>query len=121
MIDAIASMPGGATGLIGGGAAQPTAAAFSQLLEQAGAGGDRAAVRDAATKLVSSTFIMPVLETMHESPFLKPPFAPSFAEKRFTPLMDQIIADRITNASSFPIVDAIVDRLLGPPEPSHES
>lgn len=94
---------------------------FSQILHQAAQQNDRAVARDAATRLVSSVFIMPVLAALHDSPFVKPPFAPSFAEKQFRPLLDQHIADRITGASSFPLVDVIVDRLLGPaasPDPA---
>ncbi|MHC4082608.1 MAG: hypothetical protein ACYS15_12755 [Planctomycetota bacterium] len=90
---------------------------FSQILHQAAQQNDRAVARDAATRLVSSVFIMPVLASLHDSPFVKPPFAPTFAEKQFQPLLDQHIADRITGASNFPLVDAIVDRLLGPESP----
>ena len=89
-------------------------AAFSQVLNQAAQVQDRAVARDAATRLVSSVFIMPVLASLHDSPFVKPPFAPSFAEKQFQPLLDQQIADRIAGAANFPLVDVIVDRLLGP-------
>jgi len=56
-------------------------AAFSQVLQQAARGRDREAARDAATRLVSSVFVMPVLASMHDSPLLEPPFAPTFAQK----------------------------------------
>jgi Rod binding domain-containing protein len=90
---------------------------FSQILDQAAQNRDRAVARNAANQLVSSVFIMPVLASLHDSPFLEPPFAPSFAEKQFQPLLDQHVADRITGASNFSLVDAIVDRLLGPESP----
>jgi Rod binding domain-containing protein len=96
-------------------------AAFAQVLQQAADGRDRDAARDAATRLVSSVFIMPVLASMHDSPFLKPPFAPTFAQKQFQPLLDRHLADRITGSANFPLVDVIVDRLIGPepaPEPA---
>jgi hypothetical protein len=38
------------------------------------------------------------------------PFAPTAAEHRFGPLLDQEIADRIANATHFPLIDAIVAR-----------
>ena len=95
-------------------------AAFSQVLQQAARGRDREAARDAATRLVSSVFVMPVLASMHDSPFLEPPFAPTFAQKQFQPLLDRHLADRITGSASFPLVDVIVDRLLGP-EPAPAS
>ncbi|MHC4218134.1 MAG: hypothetical protein ACYSU7_06715 [Planctomycetota bacterium] len=90
--------------------------AFSQILHAA-KGRDRAVARDAATRLVSSVFIMPVLKSLHDSPFLEPPFAPTYAERQFQPLLDQQISDRISGAANFPLVDVIVDRLLGPETP----
>ena len=104
--------PGGSAGLRSG-------ALFSQVMHNAAQGSDRDVAREAAAKLVSSTFVMPVLESLRESPFLGPPFAPSFAQKRFQPLLDQQIADRITTAANFPLVDMIVDQLLG--ESEHKS
>jgi Rod binding domain-containing protein len=93
-------------------------AAFAPVLEQAAQGRDRQAARDAATRLVSSAFVMPVLASMHDSPFLEPPFAPTFAQKQFQPLLDRHLSDRITGSANFPLVDVIVDRLLGPEPPA---
>ncbi len=91
---------------------------FNAVLNKAAQDQDREAVRQAAAQLVSSTFIMPVLQAMHDSPFLEPPFAPGYAEKRFQPLLDQQVADRLTNAARFPLIDVIVERLMGPARPS---
>ena len=110
--DILASMPSVGMPPVHGGGQQ-----FSQILDQAAQNKDRAVAREAATRLVSSVFIMPVLASLHDSPFLEPPFAPSFAEKQFQPLLDQHVADRITGASNFPLVDVILDRLLGPESP----
>ncbi len=90
---------------------------FAALLGRASASQDREIVRQAAAQLVASTFIMPVLQSMHDSPFLKPPFAPGFAEKQFQPLLDQQVADRLTSAARFPLIDLITDRLMGPEKP----
>ncbi|MHC4414920.1 MAG: hypothetical protein ACYS0G_06525 [Planctomycetota bacterium] len=87
---------------------------FAQALQQTMRPSDRETARVTATQLVSSAFIVPVLSSLRESPFLEPPFAPGFAEKRFAPVMDQLVADRIAAAANFSLVDAIVDRLLGP-------
>ncbi len=111
-VDIVASMPVGRT-LPARSGGEP----FSQVLHQAAQDRDRAVARDAATRLVSSVFIMPVLAALHDSPFLEPPFAPTFAEKQFQPLLDQQIADRIAGAANFSLVDVIVDRLLGPELP----
>ncbi len=94
--------------------ARPAGEGFSRIFDLAQKSRDRELVRDAATKLVASAFIMPVLATMHDSEFLEPPFAPSTAQKRFQPLLDQHLADRIAQGANFSIVDVIVDRLMGP-------
>jgi len=93
---------------------------FNAVLNKAAQDQDREALREAAAQLVSSTFIMPVLKAMHDSPFLEPPFAPSYAEKQFQPLLDQQVADRLTTAARFPLIDVIVERLMGPARPSEE-
>ena len=92
-------------------------AVFSTLLDHASETQDREAVRQAAAQLVASTFIMPILQSMHDSPFMKPPFAPGFAEKQFQPLLDQQVADRLTTTARFPLIDVITDRLMGPEKP----
>ena len=95
---------------------------FAQLLQQATGGQTRREIaREAATQLVAAALIMPVLESMRDSPMLRPPFAPGLAEKRFAPLLDQQIADRIAGAANFSLVDQIVDRLLGPITPPSSS
>ena len=95
---------------------------FAQLLQQAIGGQTRREMaREAATQLVAAALIMPVLKSLRDSPMLRPPFAPGLAEKRFAPLLDQQIADRITGASNFSLVDQIVDRLLGPITPPSSS
>ena len=90
--------------------------AFTSVLTQATGSQDREVVRQAAAQLVASTFIMPVLKSIHDSPFLEPPFAPGYAEKRFQPLLDQHVADRLTTAARFPLIDVITDRLMGSKE-----
>jgi Rod binding domain-containing protein len=88
---------------------------FQQLVESAKAPGAESrhdTARTAAAQLVSSAFVLPVLEAMREDPLGSDsgPFAPGAAEKRFGPLLDQQFADRITSASNFPLIDAIVSR-----------
>jgi Rod binding domain-containing protein len=73
---------------------------------------DREALQEAASKLVSTAFVMPVLESLNQSP-LRPtqgPFAAGGAEKRFTPLLHQEFADRITKSANFGLIDRIVDQ-----------
>lgn len=67
-------------------------------------------LREAAEQLVSSAFIAPMLGAMRESSMAAGPFSPGAVEKRFGPLFDQQVADRVTQASRFTLVDAIVER-----------
>lgn len=66
--------------------------------------------REAAKGLVASAFIVPMLAEIRESSRAVGPFAPTLAEKRFGPILDQQIADQVMQNSNFRIVDAIVDR-----------
>jgi hypothetical protein len=68
--------------------------------------------RAAATQFVASAFVLPVLETLRNSPFAPTtgPFAPGTAEKRFGPLLDQHFADAVTKGAQFNLVDTIMKR-----------
>ncbi len=90
-------------------------ASFSQVLAQATrlpskAGAEEA--RDAAQRFVASTLINPILTQLRESSEAAPPFAPSTAEKQFRALMDAELAQRITRAAHFPLVDRLAHDLL---------
>ena len=93
----------------------PQAGGASFAAELGGASGDGAdaqqQAREAATQFVATAFIMPVLAMMHDSPFATEPFAPNSAQKRFMPMLDWQIADRVTNSANFPLVDRIVDQM----------
>ncbi len=73
---------------------------------------DRQRARTAAGRLVASAFIQPVLSSLREGPFASPLFEPGPMEKRFGLMLDWQIADRITEAANFPLVDAVADRLM---------
>lgn len=77
---------------------------------------DEASLRESAEALVSTAFVMPVLQMMHDSPWRprEGAFAPGAAEKRFSPLLDQRFADAIVKSANFPLVQSIVDRYLKP-------
>lgn len=68
-------------------------------------------LREAASQLVATAFIMPLVQSMHESPWAQGPFAPGTAEKQFRPMLDQQLADEVTSASTFGLVDTIVKEL----------
>ena len=92
---------------------------FASMLRQASRAASRPEkaqhemLREAAGQLVANAFILPLLQTMHDSP-LRPqsgPFAAGTAEKRFMPLLDQQFADRVTQSNQFPLVDSVVRHL----------
>ena len=94
------------------GAPVRKAGSFEAELRAAGRADQVEQARQAAQQMVASTFIMPVLAKMRQSPFLVGPFAPGDTERRFGPLMDQHVADRIAAGDSFPLVDRITEHLL---------
>jgi len=69
-------------------------------------------VRHAAQQLVSSALLLPTLALLRASGPTEGPFAPGDVERRFGPLLDQHMADRIVSSSNFSIVDAIVKRSM---------
>ncbi len=87
---------------------------FYRALMNASTGERREAAESAAKQLVSSALVMPVLESMRESNFGEDgPFSPGMVEQRFAPMLDQQLADRITGAANFGLVQQIVERYLG--------
>lgn len=67
-------------------------------------------VRQAMMKLVSTALILPALATLRDSPFREGAFAPGTAERRFGPLLDQAVADRVVAGANFPLIDVMVER-----------
>lgn len=68
--------------------------------------------REAAKGLIASAFLVPVLASVRESSFAVGPYAPTTTERRFGPILDQQIADRVMQGTNFALVDAIVDRYV---------
>ena len=115
-IDVMAKLAlAGPAGAIGAGQGSES---FAKALQKEAQTHGRTAARQAATELVASALLVPVLDAMYERPLAEPPFAPTAAEKRFAPMLSQHMADRIIGAANFSLVDTILDRLLGPEAPS---
>lgn len=75
---------------------------------------DRAAsAREAAAAFVGVAFIQPLLAQLRETSMAAEPFAPTAAEKRFGPMMDALLSDRLMSASKFPLIEAVAQRLSG--------
>ena len=94
------------------------AGSFERVLRDAGAAKEAGKVEEVARKLVSLAFIEPVLAKLRETNQAAGPFAPGDAERRFGPLFDQHLADRITSSANFPLVDSLREHLLARSAPS---
>jgi Rod binding domain-containing protein len=70
------------------------------------------AARAAAEQLVTQCLILPLLRQLRATNQAAPPFAPSQAEKQFGALGDAQLAQRVTRASHFPLVDRLARDLL---------
>jgi len=90
---------------------------FQAMLRAAGVGRHRGAeanreeAREAVSQLVSAALVQPALASLRGGAFMEGPMAPGMAERRFGPLLDREIADRVVHAANFPLIDAILDRL----------
>ena len=93
------------------GPATTRAESFPGLLSSASVKGDREILQQSVEQLVSSSLVLPTLATLRESTMSTGPFAPGAAERRFGPLLDQHIADQVTQGANFPLVRAIVNKL----------
>ena len=69
---------------------------------------DRA--RQAAEGLVATSFLSPILKQIRESNNAAPPFGPTQAEKQFGGLLDNRLADEISHAAQFPLVERLVEQ-----------
>ena len=107
--------PAGAIG------AEQGSESFAKALHKAAQAHGRPAARQAATELVATALLVPVLDAMYERPWAEAPFAPTAAEKRFAPMLSQHLADRIVGSANFSLVNTILDRLLGPETPAPEA
>ena len=68
--------------------------------------------RDSSEQLITQCLIIPVLKMAREGNRPAPPFAPSQGEKQFGALSYAQLAQRITSASHFPLVDRLARDLL---------
>lgn len=84
---------------------------FKEHLDKARGGLDGDDAREAARSLVAIALVQPVLAMLRESSTAEGPFAPSPGERRFGPMLDQQIADRITQRANFPLVERIAEQL----------
>lgn len=68
--------------------------------------------RRAAQQLVASTLVLPILAESRKDPFRSEMFHGGKGEDLFGAQLDQIIADRVTSAANFPLVDTIYRSMI---------
>lgn len=72
--------------------------------------GDDAQLKELTEMLVSTAFIMPMFEKMREDPLAANLFHGGRGEKVFRQQLDQVMADRISAASSLGLADALYNQ-----------
>ena len=92
---------------------RPSAPVFAGLLDRAYSEGGTTEqqLREAAEKLVSTTFIMPMFEQLRSDPLAANLMHGGRAEKVFQQQLDQVLSDRISSATSFDLVDSVYKQL----------
>jgi len=82
----------------------------ARLASRARTGDARALAYEAAKTLVTEGLVKPVFASLRDGGFAAGPFAPGTGEKRFRPMLDAILADKVVEGSNFPVVDRAADR-----------
>ena len=82
----------------------------ARLAARARGGDTRALAHEAAKTLVTEGLVNPVFASLRDGGFAAEPFAPGTAERRFRPMFDAILADRVVEGSNFALVERTADR-----------
>ncbi len=82
----------------------------SRLAANARRGDTRGLALEAARTLVAEGLVKPVFAELREGSMASDMFKPGVAEKRFRPLLDGMLADRVVASKDFPVVEVIADR-----------
>jgi len=69
--------------------------------------------RDASEQLVASTFLLPLLDQLEDSPFKTDIFHGGMGEDIFKQQLNTMISDRIASTPNFPLVDTVTSHILG--------
>jgi hypothetical protein len=89
---------------------RPLLAPDSRLAANARSGDTRGLALEAARTLVAEGLVKPIFAEMREGNMSADMFKPGVAEKRFRPLLDGMLADRVVASKDFPVVEVIADR-----------
>ncbi len=81
-----------------------------RLAARARHGDTRGLAREAAKTLVSEGLVKPVFAALREGGFAAEGFTPGTAERRFRPMFDAMLADKLVESSNFALVERTADR-----------
>ena len=82
----------------------------ARLAAKARTGSPRELADVAAQTLVTEGLVKPVVASLREGGFAADAFKPGAAERRFRPMFDAILSDRVVEGSNFDLVDRVADR-----------
>ena len=90
-----------------------SAPVFAGLLDRARSEGgtNEEQLREAAEKLVSTTFIMPMFEKLRDDPLAANLMHGGRGEKIFQQQLDQVLSDRIAGATRFDLVESVYQQI----------
>ncbi len=84
--------------------------ADARLAQKAREGSPRELAYEAAKTLVVEAFVKPIFAQLHEGSLASDAFKPGVGEKRFRPLLDAALADKVVEGSNFALVQRVADR-----------
>lgn len=96
--------------LLGTGANRPLLAPDDRLMTKAKTGDPKQLALEAARTLVSEGLVKPIFAELREGNMASEMFKPGVAERRFRPILDGILADRVVASKDFPAVRVVADR-----------
>ena len=82
----------------------------ARLAQHARSGDTRGLALEAARTLVGEAFVKPVLASLRDAGLAADAFKPGTAEKRFRPMFDAMLSDRVVESSHFALVERVADR-----------
>lgn len=82
----------------------------ARLARAARNGSPRELAYEAAKTLVVEAFVKPIFAQLHEGSLASDAFKPGVGEKRFRPLLDAALADKVVEGSNFALVERVADQ-----------
>ncbi len=92
----------------------------TSLEKQTQQGSREERIKAAANQLVSVAFIKPLMAQVRQSPFKNEMFSGGQGAEIFQDHLDTLLADRMTQRTSYSIADAVYRKFAGPVSPQQK-